>query len=49
MRPLSFVNWRSVNRGFCCVMWGIVLVLAVVVLAHTGNGGAAHHMAITGR
>lgn len=49
MGPLGFVNWRSVNRAFCFVMWGIVFVLAMVVLAHTGDGTAAHHMSIAGR
>ena len=49
MGPLGFVNWRSVNRAFCCLMWGIALVLAIVVLAHTGAGAVAHHASLTGR
>ncbi|HWE34424.1 MAG TPA: hypothetical protein VG410_13115 [Solirubrobacteraceae bacterium] len=49
MGPLGFVNWRSVNRIFCCLMWMIALVLVVVVLAHTGGGAGAPHATIAGR
>lgn len=46
MRPLLFVNWRSVHRGFCGVMWVIAVVLAVIVIAHTAlPAGSAHHAA----
>ena len=46
MRPLLFVNWRSVHHGFCGVMWVIAVVLAVVVLAHVGTAAeSAHHAA----
>lgn len=46
MRPLLFVNWRSVHRGFCALMWLIAVVLAVVVIAHTAlPAGSAHHVA----
>lgn len=46
MRPLLFVNWRSVHRGFRGVMWVIAVVLAVVVLAHVGMpAGSGHHEA----
>jgi hypothetical protein len=46
MRPLLFVNWRSVHRGFCGVMWLIAVVLAVVVLAHVGMpADSGHHAA----
>jgi hypothetical protein len=45
MRPLLFVNWRSVHRGFCGVMWVIAIVLAVVVLSHVGLVESGHHAA----
>jgi hypothetical protein len=46
MRPLLFVNWRSVHRGFCGVMWVIAVVLAVVVLVHVGlPAQSGHHAA----
>jgi hypothetical protein len=45
MRPLLFVNWRSVHRGFCGVMWVIAIVLAVVVLSHIGLVESGHHAA----
>ena len=45
MRPLLFVNWRSVHRGFCGVMWVIAVVLAVVVLAHVGMPAESGHHA----
>ena len=31
---MQFVDWRSVNAAFCGLMWLMVLVLAVVILAH---------------
>jgi hypothetical protein len=31
---VQFVDWRSVNATFCGLMWLMVLVLAVVILAH---------------
>jgi hypothetical protein len=44
MKPLMFVNWRSVHAAFCGLMWLIAVVLAVVVLAHTAMpADAAHH------
>ena len=43
MRPLLFVNWRSVHRAFCGVMWLIAVVLAVVVLAHIGMPAQSAH------
>jgi hypothetical protein len=44
MRPLLFVNWRSVHAVFCGLMWVIAVVLAVVVLSHTAlSPGPAHH------
>jgi hypothetical protein len=46
MSPLAFVNWRSVNARFCMLMWLIVAVLAVFMLAHTGDSGASVHHAI---
>jgi hypothetical protein len=46
MRPLLFVNWRSVHRAFCGVMWVIAVVLAVVVLVHVGlPAESGHHAA----
>jgi hypothetical protein len=46
MRPLLFVNWRSVHRAFCGLMWLIAVVLAVVVIAHTAlPAGSEHHVA----
>ena len=42
MRPLLFVNWRSVHAIFCGVMWVIAVVLAVVVLAHTSLPAGSH-------
>jgi hypothetical protein len=47
MRPLLFVNWRSVHRGFCGLMWVIAVVLAVIVLVHTTAllSGSGHHAA----
>jgi hypothetical protein len=35
MSPLSFVNWHSVNGRFRGLMWMLVLVLAVVIIAHS--------------
>lgn len=46
MRPLLFVNWRSVHRGFCGLMWVIAVILAVVLLAHAAlPAGSGHHAA----
>jgi hypothetical protein len=41
MGPLSFVNWHSVNVRFRGLMWMLVLVLAVVILAHSLPRSAA--------
>ena len=51
MRPLLFVNWRSVQARFCVLMWLLVGVLTIVVLAHTGGGvgASAHHTMVTAR
>jgi hypothetical protein len=44
--PLAFVNWRSVNRKFCTLMWIVAFVLAVaIVLAGLPPEGSAHHVA----
>jgi hypothetical protein len=40
---LGFVDWRAVNRRFCVVMWLVAVVLALVLLAHTGSPSAAVH------
>jgi hypothetical protein len=45
MRPLLFINWRSVHRGFCGVLWVIAVVLAVVVLSHIGMPAESGHHA----
>ncbi len=44
VQPFGFVNWRSINRYFCAMMWMVVFVLALVVfthLVHTGTGAHA--------
>ena len=43
MQPLGFVNWRSVNRYFCALMWLVVFVLALIVLTHIGHAPPAAH------
>jgi hypothetical protein len=43
MRPLLFVNWRAVNKIFCGLMWFVVLVLAIVVVAHLIPDASALH------
>jgi hypothetical protein len=41
-----FVDWRHVNALFCGLMWLIVVVLAVVILAHQlPETGSVHHVA----
>lgn len=46
MKPLLFVNWRSVHRGFCAVMWIVAMILAIIVIAHMATpADAAHHAA----
>jgi hypothetical protein len=39
------VNWRSVNSGFCYVMWLVAAALAVILLLHVTAAPAAvaHH------
>ena len=44
MSPLAFVNWRSVQVRFCLLMWLLVCALTIVILAHTGDAGAGHHV-----
>jgi hypothetical protein len=44
MGPLGFVNWRRLNRAFCLLMWLLALVLALIVIAHSGDGSAARHV-----
>jgi hypothetical protein len=43
MRPLLFVNWRTVNNVFCGLMWVVALVLAIVVVAHAIPGAPPLH------
>ncbi len=44
MKPLLFVNWRSVHAGFCVVMWIVAAILAVIVLVHVAMlADAGHH------
>lgn len=31
---MQFVDWRAVNAAFCGLMWLVVVVLALVILAH---------------
>jgi hypothetical protein len=50
MNPLLCVNWCVVNKGFCALMWGLVVVLAVVILSHAAHPGLiAHHQLHAGR
>jgi hypothetical protein len=45
MKPLLFVNWRSVHAGFCVVMWIVAAILAIVVAVHVAvPADAAHHV-----
>jgi hypothetical protein len=34
MKPLLFVNWRSVHTMFCALMWVLAAVLAIIVIVH---------------
>ena len=44
MKPQLFVNWRSVHKGFCAVMWIVATILAVIVIAHVAvPPDAAYH------
>ncbi len=43
MRPLSFVDWRTLNALFCGLMWLVVLVLAVVIVTHALPASPAVH------
>jgi hypothetical protein len=45
MKPLSFVNWRSVHAMFCGLMWIIAVILAVVVIMHVALPAATVHHA----
>jgi hypothetical protein len=45
---LAFVNWSSVNRRFCALMWIVALALAVVVLVHVGHAPPPHRPSISG-
>jgi hypothetical protein len=46
---LAFVNWASVNRRFCALLWTVAFVLAVVVLIHIGHATPPRHLRIVGR
>jgi hypothetical protein len=44
VKPLLFVNWRSVHAGFCAVMWIVAAILAIIVIVHMAvPADAAHH------
>jgi hypothetical protein len=43
MRPLLFVNWASVSRRFCALMWLLAFVLLVIILAHLIPGSPPTH------
>jgi hypothetical protein len=43
VKPLGFVDWRSVNRYFCVLMWFVAFVLALIVLTHLGHTAQAAH------
>jgi hypothetical protein len=43
VQPLGFVNWRSVNRYFCALMWLVAIVLALILLSHLGHTAPAAH------
>jgi hypothetical protein len=43
VQPLGFVNWRTVNRYFCALMWLVAVVLALVVLTHLVSATPAAH------
>lgn len=46
MKPLLFVNWRSVHARFCAVMWIVAAILAIIVIVHlVVPADAAHHAA----
>jgi hypothetical protein len=46
MKPLLFVNWRSVHAMFCGLMWIIAVILAVVVIVHVAlSADTVHHAA----
>jgi hypothetical protein len=41
---LGLVNWSTVNRGFCLIIWAVALVLAGFLLMHfCGATAPAHH------
>jgi hypothetical protein len=43
MRPLLFVNWSTVSKRFCALMWLLAFVLVVVILAHLIPASAPAH------
>jgi hypothetical protein len=43
VQPLGFVNWRTVNRYFCVLMWVVAIVLALIVLTHLVHAAPAAH------
>jgi hypothetical protein len=45
VQPLAFVNWRTVNRYFCAVMWLVAFVLALIVITHLVHATHAAHPA----
>ena len=45
MQPLAFVNWRTVNRYFCALMWLVAFVLALIVITHLAHAAPAAHPA----
>ena len=46
VKPLLFVNWRSVHARFCAVMWIVAAILAIIVIVHVlVPPDAAHHAA----
>jgi hypothetical protein len=48
--PLGFVDWRSVNRLFCGLIWMVALVLALIVIAHLNTGpDSVRHVALPNR
>jgi hypothetical protein len=48
--PLGFVDWRSVNRLFCGLMWMVALVLALIVLLHLHTApDSVRHVALPTR
>jgi hypothetical protein len=46
MKPLAFVNWRTVNTYFCVVIWLLVAILAMIIIGHIAHDApAAAHAA----